>query len=224
MSATVVSGSLVCACPAGTEVDGLSCAVCERGTFSDGAVSISCTSCPFGAATSTVRSTSADECACPSNSALVAGRCVCLAGFESTLLQPGDACAACGIGTFKADRDSSACAACPRGASTADVGAMARSDCVCPAHSSLTADGAACECDAGYTGVLSERGDECVPCAAGTFKPLPGPALCDACLSGATTADVAALSDAECQCRPGSYPERTAGGGVMSCWVGYRVG
>mgnify|MGYP001192178083 CR=1 FL=1 len=218
MVAETINGVLTCACPAGTRTTASdTCEQCELGTYTDRGGLDECRACPAGATTQRLGATAADECACPPNSALVADRCVCLAGFEGTLLQPGDACAACGIGTFKADRDSGACAACPRGASTADVGATARSDCVCPAHSSLTADGAACECDAGYTGVLNERGDECVPCAIGSFKPLPGPALCDVCPPGATTADVAALSDAECQCVPGSYPEWAAGGGEMSC-------
>ena len=218
MVAETINGVLTCACPAGTRTTASdTCVQCELGTYTDRGGLDECRACPAGATTQRLGATAADECACPPNSALVADRCVCLAGFEGMLLQPGDACAACGIGTFKADRDSSACAACPRGASTADVGATARSDCVCPAHSSLNADGAACECDAGYTGVLNERGDECVPCAIGSFKPLPGPALCDVCPPGATTADVAALSDAECQCVPGSYPEWAAGGGEMSC-------
>eukprot|EP00793_Prasinoderma_coloniale_P002951 PRCOL_00006417-RA len=64
MTALVVSGSTVCACPAGTEVDGLSCAVCEQGKFSDGAAATSCTSCPVGATTRAVGSTSVDDCAC----------------------------------------------------------------------------------------------------------------------------------------------------------------
>eukprot|EP00793_Prasinoderma_coloniale_P000001 PRCOL_00005509-RA len=218
MVAETINGVLTCACPAGTRTTASdTCVQCELGTYTDRGGLDECRACPAGATTQRLGATAADECACPPNSALVADRCVCLAGFEGTLLQPGDACAACGIGTFKADRDSGACAGCPRGASTADVGATARSDCVCPAHSSLTADGASCECDAGYTGVLNERGDECVPCAIGSFKPLPGPALCDVCPPGATTADVAALSDAECQCVPGSYPEWAAGGGEMSC-------
>eukprot|EP00793_Prasinoderma_coloniale_P001476 PRCOL_00003280-RA len=217
---TSVAGASACTdCTAGTYgPSGINpeCEPCPANTFSDSDGAVSCTACP-ASTTSPAGSTSASACVC-GDSVMVAARidgvltCACPAGTRTA---GSDACEQCELGTY-ADRGGlDTCKPCPAGATTQRLGATAADECACPPNSALVAD--RCVCLAGFEGMLLQPGDACAPCGIGSFKSLPGPAQCDACPPGATTADVAALSDAECQCVPGSYPERTAGGGEMSC-------
>ena len=145
---------------------------------------------------------------------IVAGEltCTCPAGTRTT---ESDRCVQCELGTFTERGGLTECRICPAGATTLRLGADSADECVCPPHSSPSSERGGCECDAGYTGVLSKPGDECLPCSIGSFKPLIGPALCDTCPPGSTTADVATLSEADCQCVPGSYPQYVEG--AMEC-------
>jgi len=67
---------------------------------------------------------------------------------------------------------------------------------IAPVFSSATTS---CRCNAGYTGT---DGDMCLECSAGTYKSVPGPALCTPCLSNSTSV-AGSILHTSCQCNAG---------------------
>ena len=84
-----------------------------------------------------------DITVCTNNTVSVNLTCVCAPGYGSA------ACAACTVGSFKAEAGAETCTACPTGTTTVDAASVAQADCVCLE---------------GYTGT------DCEPCAGGTYK------------------------------------------------------
>lgn len=99
-----------------------------------------------------------------------------------------------------------------------------RFDCcnVCPSNSNSAVQSTAvtaCQCNAGFTG---PDGGPCTACAAGKFKPLPGPAECETCPTNSDSFEGASMQT-DCKCSPGF--SGTDGDVCTVCATGtYRAG
>ena len=94
-----------------------------------------------------------------------------------------------------------ACITCPS-SWTSPQGSIAQEDCVppCPSNSQRTADGLACECSAGYSGLP----ESCLICPKGWFKIFPGSAACEEIQIHTTASSSVGFAGARIlQCPPG---------------------
>ena len=217
-SSTRLLGSVgleACECNAGfTGPNGGYCAPCAAGSYKMTAGAAECTLCAADTYSAEIGSATGASClACPGRSESARGSgalaaCICSAGYTG----PGGlatdgvaACVACEAGTFKETNGSAACTACPANTYSEEAGAHTSFVCVgcsADAQSAAGSDARAdCKCNPGYSG---PDGDACVACVAGTFKTLPGPALCENCTADTFSATVGRqTSDCE-TCAPQS--------------------
>ena len=219
--ATGATSESQCSCPGTTVLQGGTC-VCKKRLFGSGASgtceecpkntfkdfhgdALGCIDCPAGAVTGATGAKSADECVCPNNSMEFDGNaCVCRKGYFG--LGADDQCDECPEGTYKEEMgDALGCQACPGGASSRR-GSTARDACTCPDGTVLQGD--ACVCTRGYYG--SGEDGTCLECPLGFFKDTDGDALacvqCEEFLgAGASTLQVAAITQESCVCRSAYY-------------------
>ena len=165
-----------------------------------------CSPCQAG----TYKDSTASDCiACPKHAVSASGStarsdCECPAGYTGST-GVGRVCVLCEAGTYKGVGGSATCPACPSNAVSLR-GSTDPSSCFCPA---------------GYTGDAGS-GEDCVPCAEGTFKPVNGSATCLPCPVGAASTDGAR----SCRCGAGTVfkhniPRMTCSG---SCQCTSSVG
>ena len=102
-----------------------------------------------------------------------------------TLSSPTLKCAACDTGTYKPLQGNAECTDCPQFSTSSGTGATAISGC---------------ECKPGYSGTLSKPGDQCTPCAAGTFGTGGTAATCTPCPANAVTEGTASKTASDCVC------------------------
>ncbi|EKX31555.1 hypothetical protein GUITHDRAFT_149224 [Guillardia theta CCMP2712] len=145
---------------------------------------------------------------CPAFSSLAAGTvdqtsCSCNSGY--VLLQGNCYLSTCAAGTYVVQNS---CVNCPANTYKTTSTAL-YSDCLpCPAHSTSppgSTSRSMCSCNAGYFG-LSAQG-ECEDCPAGTYQPSAGQTVCESCSPGFTTEVIAATSEDDCLCPPGTGQE-----------------
>jgi hypothetical protein len=120
--------------------------------------------------------------------------CTCLPGYA--IQGPGlyTACSPCPAGTYAESFNSSQCTQCPANSGHASIKQTNLSACLC--HS-------------GFTGPVDA---ECIPCAAGTFKPANGSAACSLCPTGTDTYE--SYPRTACQCHKGFSPSCVVKNGV----------
>jgi hypothetical protein len=154
---------------------------------------------------------------------LTVSDCHCEAGY----FKEDSQCQACGLGYFRTLTDSEqSCVACDAGLTTLQNASNSSEMCVqcadghfisesrecvpCPAHASSVAVGQ-CQCNAGYTGQTGQTGqsqDNCTPCAAGSFKTLPGNHACTSCPAGTqgSGTEGGVISNGSCvECAAGTF-------------------
>jgi hypothetical protein len=190
------------------------CTECKANTYSDEAGAAACRQCPLHSETVAPKLTGATS----------ASDCQCSAGFEGAILagQPLG-CDPCVKGTYKVRPSydvcahASACASSDRPSPPAWRPCMWRvsaqvatgsAKCVaCTAHATTPQNGATgpelCQCDAGYSGMLTKAGDSCTACAVGTFLGALNAPLCMKCPASSTTLAVASTAVTDCMCLPG---------------------
>lgn len=86
--------------------------------------------------------------------------CVCVSGFTPH----GSQCIDCSVGTYKTSVSNDTCTVCHDNANT---------------NATTSISNAACLCNSGYTSDVSDQ--ICLPCAAGTFKPILSDEACNLC-------------------------------------------
>lgn len=185
--------------------------------------------------------------------------------YMETSARTSAPCSRCPRGSFKANAGNNACDMCPIGAfiplpgtqtgadgasapglSTVDV-AQSRSNCVCPAHASMSATGGWCECDAGYggnaavmPGRMSVRNDEvdngsgegaagqasvsteCTVCPMGTYKGRQANLECTACPLGSITSKSRRGAESVDECLCTSNASISKDGARCECHPGYK--
>ena len=213
------------------------CAPCKPGTFKVVNGSSRCLSCSFGKFSNVVAAISNQQCQecgantyslpnhsgcvnCPANSVSLPGggsalNCTCARGHTGS---DGQACVACGLGTYKQVNGTSACLRCAPGKYSHVEGAQSDVCQKCPANSFSSSNSSVClscpansissilsalltdcKCGLGYTG---PDGGACVACGAGKFKDANGTAPCVQCQAG----EYSILPARSCQdCPSNSY-------------------
>ena len=233
---------------------GSEAALCAEGFYAHQRNLSGCVPCPSDSYLPATGSTSPGDCiACPADSAVFAnaiatpngvgtalGLCVCMPGFERV----AERCRACGAGAHKPAPGNHPCVACaPDTFASPDSTACTP----CALHSSSDAGSASafnCTCDPGYAALAAGEAyadarslaiDECVACAAGSFKEHLRNAACERCapgfyqLASASTACDECAADrfvhADGACVPcGAHeeaPARSAAAAACTCAAGY---
>ena len=228
---TLVDGSCVL-CSGGffkNTTSNQECSVCEVGTFSEGGVT-ACSECLSNTYQNEKGQSSCKACSTNSVSAAGSDDCECVPGYSahcegcaSGALLNGT-CELCLTGYYKSDTGNEPCTACDSGRVTLNPSSTYLENCTvcfgfttetmtgricssCPANSLANAGAAdisACQCDAGYTGLITQAGDSCVECEAGKYKSSLGSAACSACplgmigIANASLRDTVANSCAQC--------------------------
>ena len=187
-------------CNAGfTGADGGTCSACVAGTYKTSSGSVACTDCAAGTFSATAGTITCPVCATGGVSAAGSTACQFYCAAGSTGL-PG-ACALCVAGKYKTSAGSAVCSDCGAGTYSVTVGATDAGVCVaCPGDShspSSSSAGAACLCNAGYSGA---NGGTCSVCVAGSFKASNGSAACELCPNNTFSAGIGRRSACEaCQ-------------------------
>ncbi|KAJ1491451.1 hypothetical protein T484DRAFT_1882630 [Baffinella frigidus] len=190
------------------------CTLCDAGKYSGatGATSNVCIACPFFSSTSSTGSSVVTDCSC-------------IAGYIGTVMTASSTCSPCPAGYLQTTPGSTSCDPCPSGKYNPNEGGDEDADCItCPLFS--TADSPAesiveCYCNAGYTG---PNGQQCTPCAAGTYKNTTGTDSCDACGNATYSTTSGATSDAVCiECPYEAFASEGAGAlALCTCNAGYE--
>ena len=219
----------LCDCVRGTFGGGgeVACYPCEAGSYKELPGPGNCTLCAIGkqsALEGQISETTCQECPQHSNttgpkSASLA-QCLCDYGYTGDEMI-GMRCAACPIGTYKADTGTSDCLPCRPGtyqdeiaSSTCDLcvagtyrtkyGSNSSQDCTsCPESTQSHAGSSSrvsCVCNAGYSG---PDGGLCAACPKSYFKAQNGSAACQECYPG--TWDNRMASTACVLCTVGTY-------------------
>lgn len=228
---TLPAGPSGCTCPAGYtfSAERKACEPCASTHFKEGPGTGPCAPCPLRAVIlpqpgGFSPGVSASQCACPPNSAVVAGSCACLPGF--TLDPATRECVLCRAGTWKNTTSDQGCLACPDLAGTnATLSSPAASPAACrcvpgalelPPEDGDTSLPFRCLCGPGFEG----RGGACVPCPAtalaATFKPTASAGQCLPCPVHAVANSTARTG---CACR--AFAALTPDGSACVCLPGY---
>ena len=130
--------------------------------------------------------------------------CLCNAGYSGIIDNSSAVCTGCGSGTYKLARGTAVCTECPANSGT-DTGSGAVS-------------ASACQCDAGYTGTITDSSDECLACGAGQFKPSSGDGACTDCTVGSVTNTLDRPGASSCnECDVGQYSNASGTAPCLPC-------
>ena len=198
-----ISGSIKCLCNAG--FSGALCAACPEGTFKAAAGETECVDCAAGKYSDSMSATSCDQCHANSNSVEGSSSCVCVAGYSG-----GVSCSACSAGTYKALSGQEECTSCPAGTYQDQQAAVSCEDC--KANSDSEEGATRCMCDPGYTG------ENCSPCAPGSYKEVNGGEPCLECEAGKYSDDTGAIDCTECA----QHATSSKGSTSCACLPGYN--
>jgi len=211
-SATAQAASALlieCVCLAGYTGAAGSCTACIAGKYKIEGGAAACSDCTAGKY-STALAASSDMCV------------QCAAGkYSATQGAPNEGtCVQCDAGTYNEQQGSSsetACILCSAGTYSSALGVQRADTCLaCPSGKRSEKGSDAKEdcteaCPPGETG----PDGNCVPCPAGTFKDLTGPAACKSCLENSNSTK----GSAACACNAG-FTESETEGVCIACSTG----
>jgi len=213
------NASTTCSCVRGfSGPDGGACSQCVAGKHKNASGSGACTDCENGTYSALPGAVTCLLCPTRSDAPVASTEqraCTCNAGSTGA---DGGPCEWCAAGTYKPLTGAAACTACESGHYSATVGAAGGSTCLaCPSASDAPTASTAqsnCSCNAGSTG---SNGGPCALCAAGTYKPEPGDAVCVECTSGKYSAVEGASVRADCQRCPANSDAPAASTNATDC-------
>lgn len=206
-----------CLCDPGfTGADGGPCAACEGGEFKGESGDAACGTC---AEDTFSNGTAAVECVgCAANSvsgvgSVVASDCKCNPGFAVLIDTLADAdehgCEACAVGFAKSTTENEACTVCGTDQYAEVTGLSVCRSCGSDSTHFPTAAPEKCLCDPGFFLTPDSpnpvSADECVQCAANTFKPtLSNPETdCLACADANMVSAAGSDDRLDCRCKEG---------------------
>ena len=154
------------------------------------------------------------KCQCPENLEQICANanadtdtanCTCICKDENTYYMSGE-CVNCGEGRkVNADKNGCECLVGDKG-QCGDRGTYNAGTCKCDCDNGVTSQGmndkASCGCPAG----TYKEGEECIPCAIGTYRTIDDAENeCIACTENTTTEVAGAVSPEQCICPDGYY-------------------
>ena len=192
-----------CLCNMGYTLEFATCSQCAPGKYKHVPGNAACTGCNADSI-SPVGSTAAAACTrCPVNSTPDTAKtaCLCNVGYTGNAAS----CSACPGGTYKNAPGSAICIDCNANL-ISFVGSTVVSACTqCVVNSAPNTLKTVCLCNMGHTLVSGS----CSQCAAGTYKPAAGNAVCTSCDANSISPVESTVLAACTQCLVNSAPDTT---------------
>ena len=224
---TLVAGTCKQDCSTGYTGTAGSCEKCASGTYKDATGSAPCNTCDAATPISPLGSVNAAACeSCEANQVPKGDKTGCECAPLYTDVQgicekdcstghtgPAGNCAKCAGGTYKAVTGSALCETCDAANPISPLGSVNEAACKsCVANQVPKGDNTGCDCASFHTNVAGICQEDCVrghtgtagsceKCAGGTYKAVPGSALCKTCNAATPISPVGSVNADVCtQC------------------------